>query len=320
MINFRFHLVSLVAVFLALTIGIVVGATIVNQQIVNGLNNRIDRVQKSTDTQRAENHQLETTNKDQDDYIQSVAPWVVEGRLTAVPVVVIAEQGIDPGTVRDLVTLLQDAGAQSPAIVWLQSKWLLTNPTDRSRLASMVGDASGSSQLRVDGLDALADRLGRNASSAAGTSVSTSRTSVDILDSLESAGFVKVEAVGASGTTDLSTYPTPGPRVVVLGGDDSNLAGNSVVEPLSAALVSLQVPTIAGEIAKTADSSTRGSSLTPIVSNKRFDHAVSTVDDVDLVQGRVAVVLATEEAGQAQFGHYGYGKGADRATPAWTGS
>jgi hypothetical protein len=46
---------------------------------------------------------------------------------------------------------------------------------------------------------------------------------------------------------------------------------------------------------------------------------VSTVDDVDLVQGRVSVVLAIADAGESKVGHYGYGKGADRALPSWAG-
>ena len=46
---------------------------------------------------------------------------------------------------------------------------------------------------------------------------------------------------------------------------------------------------------------------------------MSTVDDVDLVQGQVAVVLAVAESGEAKVGHYGYGNGADQALPAWSG-
>lgn len=319
MINFRFHLVSLVAVFLALTIGIVVGATIVNQAALNSLKHQIDRVQKSTDAQRSENHQLSATNKQQQTFMSGIAQYVVEGRLSGVPVVVVAEQGVDRDTVRDLVTLLQESGAQSPAIVWLQSKWLLASPSDQSRLASIVGDATTSPQLRVDGLAALADRLGHNASGTGGAAT-TERRPTDVLDSLASAGFVTVDPVGAGGSSDLSTFPTPGPRVVVLGGEGSDLATNSVVEPLTAAFAALRVPTIAGELWTMSDGSTRGAALSGILHNSKLDHLVSTVDDVDLVQGQLAVVLATEASAQAQFGHYGYGKGADRALPAWTGS
>ena len=42
MINFRFHIVSLIAVFLALALGIVMGATVVNRAIVDRLNRHSD--------------------------------------------------------------------------------------------------------------------------------------------------------------------------------------------------------------------------------------------------------------------------------------
>ena len=49
MINFRFHLVSLIAVFLALGLGILVGSTVIDQKIVNRLDTEIDSVRKEND-------------------------------------------------------------------------------------------------------------------------------------------------------------------------------------------------------------------------------------------------------------------------------
>jgi hypothetical protein len=329
MINFRFHLVSLVAVFLALTVGIVVGATIVNQAIVDGLNNRIDSVAKNADRQRGANRVLSATANQLESYLQTAAPYVVEGRLTAVPVVVVAEHGVDRDVVRGLVNLLHDAGAQTPAIVWLQSKWLLEQPDDRTRLAEIVGGDAASSGLRVDALGALADRLGTAVSSVAGSPTTSSTTTTttatttspsDVLGALTNAGFVSIEAAGASGTTDLSTFPPPGARVVLLSGEASDLAPVPVVKALATAFSTLEVPTIAGEIYRPADGQpTRGAVLGPILDDHTLGQAVSTVDDVDLAQGQVAVVLAAAESGEAKVGHYGYGTGADQALPSWSG-
>ena len=44
--------------------------------------------------------------------------------------------------------------------------------------------------------------------------------------------------------------------------------------------------------------------------NDTLAAVVSTVDDLDLVQGRVAAVLALQEIGDGVVGHYGYGDGA----------
>jgi hypothetical protein len=313
MINFRFHLVSLVAVFLALTVGIVVGASIVNRAIVDGLNNRIDKVEKNADTQRAQNGVLSATAKRLGSYLDTSAPYVVEGRLTAVPAVVTAERGIDRAAVRNLVTLLQDAGAQAPAIVWLEPKWNLAQPADRVKLAQIIGDAPTSPTLRADAIAALARRLG--------TPVSTgSPTSVDLLSALAKAGFVSIEAVGASGSTDLSTFPTGGVRASVVGGEASDLAPNSLVTPLAAAFSALKVPTVAAEVYHATNGRPpRATTVATIRNDGVLSKIVSTVDDVDLIQGQVAVVLATDELGQAKVGHYGYGAAADQALPSWSG-
>jgi len=349
MINFRFHLVSLVAVFLALTVGIVVGATIVNQAIVDGLNSRIDTVEKNADTQRGENRVLSATAKQMESYLQTAAPYVVEGRLTGVPVVVVAEHGVDGGAVRGLVTLLHDAGAQTPAIVWLQSKWLLDQPDERTRLAEIVGVDTASvpstarapttsnttnssnpanATLRGQALDALARRLATAVSPSVrsstrpspSTTTTKATTNADLLGRLTSAGFVSIEAAGPSGTTDLSTFPPPGARVVVVSGATSDLAPAPLFASLVAAFSKLAVPTIAGEVYYAADTQpARGAVLAPIRDDHTLGDVVSTVDDVELVQGQVAVVLATAESGVSKVGHYGYGSGADKALPAWNG-
>ena len=49
MINFRFHLVSLIAVFLALALGVVMGSTVIDRAVVNGLENRIKHVENKAE-------------------------------------------------------------------------------------------------------------------------------------------------------------------------------------------------------------------------------------------------------------------------------
>ena len=55
MINFRFHLVSLIAVFLALAVGIVMGYGVLGQPTVDTLQRRIDNVEANANRIRREN-------------------------------------------------------------------------------------------------------------------------------------------------------------------------------------------------------------------------------------------------------------------------
>ena len=50
MISFRYHLVSIVAVFLALALGVVMGTTVVKQGVIDELRSRTDSALKTTHT------------------------------------------------------------------------------------------------------------------------------------------------------------------------------------------------------------------------------------------------------------------------------
>ena len=58
MINFRFHLVSLIAVFLALGLGILVGSTVVDQVIVDRLDHEISSVSHESNQLNSDNGKL----------------------------------------------------------------------------------------------------------------------------------------------------------------------------------------------------------------------------------------------------------------------
>ena len=58
MINLRYHIVSLVAVFLAIALGIVMGSTVIDRAIVDGLQNRVESVNKRANGIDSENRTL----------------------------------------------------------------------------------------------------------------------------------------------------------------------------------------------------------------------------------------------------------------------
>src|SRR5438132_14066525 len=98
MINFRYPLVSLIAVFLALAIGIALGATVIDRAIVDGLRSRIHTVDEKADATSKANQLLRGENDRQDTFITGITLAAVQGRLTGHPVLVFAERGVDSGT------------------------------------------------------------------------------------------------------------------------------------------------------------------------------------------------------------------------------
>ncbi|HUS61780.1 MAG TPA: copper transporter, partial [Acidimicrobiales bacterium] len=162
MINFRFHLVSLTAVFLALALGVLMGSTVIERGIVDGLNNRISAISRRADETEAANARLTRDLARRDEVAAAAAPLLIAGRLTDVPVVVVAVRGSDEDQVGALSEVLRQAGASVAGPIWITSRWKLTNrEEDVTALAAAAGvPAFGSAvAVRRSGLEALASGI-----------------------------------------------------------------------------------------------------------------------------------------------------------------
>jgi hypothetical protein len=154
MINFRFHIASLIAVFLALALGVVMGSTVVQRAIVDSLRDQIDRVERNVDSQRAKNAALSAENDRLNLYVAESAPYAVGGALTGQSVAVLAERGIDEDAVKAQVALLQTAGARVAGTLWLESAWNLADPASADALRTATGSTTRNNRtLRAEALD-----------------------------------------------------------------------------------------------------------------------------------------------------------------------
>ena len=309
MINFRFHLVSLIAVFLALALGVVMGATVIDQAIVDSLNTRINDVRDEANAQRSENSDLRRDLDRLRAYVDGTDDFAVAGRLDGVPVAVLALRGVEGDAVARPVELAQLAGAAAPGVLWLEEKWLLPDDESIQQLADVLGvPADDPATLRDSTLAALGDRL------AAGSAP----LGTDLLVTLVEAGFVTFETVGGEDDDEspLTMWPGADARVLLVDGTDSSDEMNAVVEPATRAFVASELPLVVGEVFREQeDGPDRGSRLAAVRGDDGLKAAVSTVDDLDLVEGRVTAVLALADLGRGVVGQYGYGAGADRSLP-----
>src|SRR5215213_2530328 len=149
MVTFRFYIVSLVAVFLALAMGVVVGSTLIDRAIVDRLDRSVESVSNRLDRQQDENAELREELRELGEYADGTAPAVVDGALDGGAVAVVAERGVEPEVVEAAVALLQEADGAVPGILWLEPPWALADDGDRTHLAEVldVPDA-GAGRLR----------------------------------------------------------------------------------------------------------------------------------------------------------------------------
>src|SRR5438046_343280 len=130
MVTFRYHLVSIIAVFLALTVGIAMGATVIDKATVDLLRSQISTARAQRNATQHQNDLLVSENNTIKDYENTAFPLFVQGALTGVPVMIIDAQGqgIDAGAVKQI---LVDAGADFQGQVDL-TKALLLDKSDNA--------------------------------------------------------------------------------------------------------------------------------------------------------------------------------------------
>ena len=95
-------------------------------------------------------------------------------------------------------------------------------------------------------------------------------------------------------------------------------ASGELVEAASA----LKIPTVLAELFVPAppeqeNPAQRGDILRSAVDGREV--TISTVNDLDLVAGRVAAVLAAADLQKGTSGNFGYGPGVDGVLPQWLG-
>jgi hypothetical protein len=341
MINFRFHLVSLIAVFLALGLGILVGSTVIDQGIVNRLDSEINNVRNDNSARAATNRQLAKQNSQLQQFINLLSPYAGDARLDAQSVALIAERGVSGDVIQQTEHALQQAGADVPAVLWLNDSWRLDSASRVQALETALNVRGTMPGLRDTALTLLMRRLSKSPTARHPTKRATTRhnpssslpnpstsstprttTSVpvparnDVLTELEKAGFITVTNGDASA---FDAFPTHSVDVLEVTGDASDFAGTELTAAFARAAVNVKVATAVAAIydagGDQAKAPARGATLAAILDDNVLSHAVSTVDDLDQIQGQLAAVLTLEVIGGGNIGHYGYGTGASAPLP-----
>jgi hypothetical protein len=303
MINFRFHVVSIIAIFLALALGVVIGAGVIDRGVVDALDNRLDTVEARSERIKDENSALSTANDQLSGAIGDLQPFAVSGRLPGDDVGVIAVRGVDGDRVTATITSLQQADATATGTLWLEDKWKLDNEDDVKALQTALGTTTkNKAALRTEAWKQLADRL----SNPVGASIDESS---DLLAVLQDAGFLGFDGVG---NAKIGEFPGPGAGVVLVVGNAGSVPANTVVMPAATALHAADIPlVVAGVWTEVADGPDRAEVVQPL-RDSDLAETVSTVDDLDQPQGPATVTLALSDLflTPPTVGHYGYGPNA----------
>ncbi|MDN5716031.1 MAG: copper transporter [Janibacter sp.] len=326
MIDFRYHLVSLAAVLIALSIGIVLGAGPLNDNIGTTLSGEVNKLRQEKEALRAESNDQRQQIEGRDAYDEETLAAVVDGRLTDRRVTVVAlPQAVDDD-VASIGDTLEQAGATLGDTVEVTEEWSLTGDA-----ATSTRSGAGESALRELGVDpavpdgaqrvdqALAIILTGRSAPEDGTTVSASQRTRAWAD-LREAGLIEGPQE-APATADL---------LVVVGGpvpSESSGPSDSIdreAERTAGVWVALthllQTHAEATVLAAAEAEAGTGdaSPLTMARTRGSLAEGVSTVDVPSIPMGRAAIVLALVEQLDGDAGHYGLGQSADGPVPVLT--
>ena len=95
MIDFRYHVVSLVAVFLALAVGIVLGAGPLREELSTTLEEQVAELRQERSELRAELEDEQRRSEAKDDLVRVMTGPLAAGRLTDVRVAMVLLPGSD---------------------------------------------------------------------------------------------------------------------------------------------------------------------------------------------------------------------------------
>ncbi len=279
LISWRYHIVSIVAVILALSLGVLAGATVVGDRFVEQLQGNTDRAEQTAARYREEADRLRG-------YTSETIAYLTDGKLVGSQIVLVTQDGSDDRVLSQTIQSVELAGGE--VVAQLTVSAAIVDPARQEELDAIVGPAGTDPQGLPGALAArLADRLSAGAAAR----------EEDLLTLLE--GFVRVEAA-----VDPTAIGGPDTLVVVLasGSDEPSLAPDRFLLPLVRELAATSTPTAAGD----GLSSTYGF-VADVRADDIPDGAIVTVDDLDQIYGGVALVLglANLQASPSGGGDYG---------------
>ena len=264
MLDSRYHLFYLIAIFMMLSFGILIGASYYGPIQVRQQKKVLDQLALETNKVVQERNEARDRAGKDEAALSALRPSLVRGKLAGRSVVLI-QTGDYADAVESANTALGDAGATVAATLVLTDKWGALSAKQRLALSSIADPSDPAAQDKAL-LAALAQAL------TAGSDKAASRASV-------------LEALRGEGLITVSGDPTPPCTYFVLvGGSRDEAPSASLDGPLLEGFKSVTTPfTLVG-----CEPFMAATSSVPVYQNA----GVATVDCVDLPLGQLALPFA----------------------------
>ncbi|MGH3275920.1 MAG: copper transporter [Streptosporangiaceae bacterium] len=313
MIDFRYHLVSIIAVFLALAVGIVVGSTALQPAVETSLHATENLLKAQIDRVTQDNTSLTQEHAADEALAQASESRLLGHLLTGQNVVLVTAPGSDSQMVTGLTTAIQKAGATVTGTVALQPQFFDDSDSTEAKLSQLAQALAGSSGLTLSsqrdgdpiaGQEAAAQVIAAAIATKTDPAFLTGAQSQAILGGFAVSGYLRIS--GPSGTI---TRLPPASLVIVI-------APSAPPSSTTASAASLALVAVARQLEAASRGTVLAGSLASSGPGSAIDEAVgggkvSTIDEADSASGQIITVqaLSTLLAGRRPAS-YGVGPGA----------
>jgi hypothetical protein len=300
-ISFRYHLVSIIGIFLAVALGVVIGTSALNGAVVGDLHRQVKDLKASNATADARNKALAAQAGNADILAKDFGGKIAAGALAGKSVVILSAPGADSSIAQALAAEVPLAGGKVSAQLQLSADF-----TDPSRAVDIKSLAT--SGVHPNGLQyPVTTDAGRLAGSLLGYVLLGHGQPTDLTQVLT--GFSTLKMIKTvSGTTaagNVLLLVAPGALVKT--------------DPSTAELLSMtsQLAATGGPTVIVGDGVS--ASQNGLVGLARADaalkQAASTVDNADTDLGQLSAMLVAARAIGGHPGQFGTGVGADALIP-----
>jgi hypothetical protein len=309
-ISFRYHIVSLVSVFLALAVGIALGGGPLKGEVDNTLVEQVQADRQAKADLRADVVEARGSNEFNDEFASVIAPGLVGGTLNNRVVTLAVLPTAPQAEVAGLADMVSSAGGtiggtvrigdalldvENRQLVEELSSQLLESASD----VSVPADASGYEQVGA----LIARAIGTEGSGGA----NVDGTADSILAGLSTAGLMSAEG-DLQRRGDLVLF-VAGPGE---GSDEERQGANSIATTVVGAVDGATDGTV---VAGPIPSARPDGLVRALRDDVTVARDVSTVDVLGRTAAQVVAVMALAGQANDQTGHYGAVDAADGAMP-----
>jgi hypothetical protein len=292
-IDFRYHLVSIVAVFLALAIGIVLGSTELQGHTIDVLRATSDSQASRLNAAIAQREALSQQVTVNDQFLQTAEPKLVSQLLTGQSLVIVTEPGASAAVVTGVKQAAVLAGATVTGQVSLQPKFNDLSGATQSSLSTINQDIATTDGTPLaegtDPLTAYQQQAAQLIASAIlikkpGQFILPIATAQTLLDAYNQAGYLTVSGAPVAGAT-LAVVVTPQSAPA----DGPNDPANEVLLAVAQQFAAASAATL---VAGSAAGSAQAGSAISVLRSSSVSGQVSSVDNADATLGQISTIWA----------------------------